>query len=207
MQDSSSWIDRLAAGDIRAAEELWQHFFLRLHRYAEVRLKQYPPGIGDADDVAMSVFKSVCRMIERRALPSVRDPEALWPYLAVIAARKVARLVRRARPGQAGRQIRETDLARLGVDADEVVILNKVMGREPSGEVIVALRDLWEALLGRLDAEGETVARTIAVLWLQGKTVAEMAEAAEVSQRTTARKLVLIRRWIRELSGESPEQS
>ena len=139
MQDNNSWLGRLAAGDVSAAEQLWQHFFVRLHAYAETRLRNLPPGLGDPDDVAMSVFKSVCRMVEKRALPSVRDPEHLWPLLAVIAARKVARLVRRARPGRLGRQIRESDLGRFDVDAEDVVMLDRAIGREPSAEFVAAM--------------------------------------------------------------------
>lgn len=208
MQDSNSWLERLAAGDISAAETLWQHFFARLHAYAEKRLRVLPPGLGEADDVAMSVFKSICRMIQRRTLPSVRDPEHLWPFLAVIAARKVARLVRRARPGRQGQQLRETDLARLYVDESEVPVLDKVIGREPSAEFVVAMRDLWAELLDRLDASGGEGGRlrTIAELWLQGQTVAQIADAAGMPERTTARKLQMIRRLVRELSGEPPAE-
>lgn len=208
MQDSNSWLARLAAGDTNAAENLWQHFFARLHAYAETRLRGLPPGLGEADDVAMSVFKSICRMVQRRTLPSVRDPEYLWPFLAVIAARKVSRLVRRARPGRQGRQIRETDLGWLGFDEEEVPVLDKVIGREPSAEFVVAMRDLWAELLDRLDAggpEGEKL-RTIAELWLQGQTVAQMAAAADMPERTTARKLQMIRRLVRDLSGEPPAE-
>lgn len=207
MQDSSSWLGRLAAGDMNAAEDLWRHFFTRLHAYAETRLRGLPPGLGEADDVAMSVFKSVCRMIQRRTLPSVRDPEHLWPFLAVIAARKVARLVRRARPNRQGRQIRESDLGPLDVADDEVPLLDKTIGREPSPELVAAMRDLWAELFHRLEAGADGVQlRAIAELWLQGQTVPQIAAAVEMSERTIARKLQKIRRFARELGGEGPDE-
>lgn len=207
MQDSSSWLGRLAAGDMNAAEDLWRHFFTRLHAYAETRLRGLPPGLGEADDVAMSVFKSVCRMIQRRTLPSVRDPEHLWPFLAVIAARKVARLVRRARPNRQGRQIRESDLGPLDVADDEVPLLDKTIGREPSPELVAAMRDLWAELFHRLEAGADGVQlRAIAELWLQGQTVPQIAAALEMSERTIARKLQKIRRLARELGGEGPDE-
>lgn len=207
MQDSSSWLGRLAAGDMNAAEDLWRHFFTRLHAYAETRLLGLPPGLGEADDVAMSVFKSVCRMIQSRTLPSVRDPEHLWPFLAVIAARKVARLVRRARPNRQGRQIRESDLGPLDVADDEVPLLDKTIGREPSPELVAAMRDLWAELFHRLEAGADAVQlRAIAELWLQGQTVPQIAAVVEMSERTIARKLQKIRRLARELGGEGPDE-
>lgn len=132
-----SWLERLAAGDMSAAESLWRHFFTRLQAYAAKRLRQLPPGSADADDIAASVFKGLCRMVDRDSVPAVTDAEHLWPLLATIAARKVAKQVRRVRPGQARQQIRESDLASLGVDPDDVLVLGRALGRKPSPELAV----------------------------------------------------------------------
>lgn len=209
MENANSWLERLAAGDVAAAEQLWTHFFGRLHAYADARLRSLPHHVGEPDDVALSVFKSICRMIEKQTIPSVRDPEHLWPLLAVIAARKVARLVRRARPNQLGQQIRESDIGSLGVEPEEVSMLNQVIDREPSPELIVELRDLWAELLKRLSAADrfDPKYRDIADLWLEGRTVPEIADLTGVPQRTVARKLAMIRRLLQELAGEIPTNS
>lgn len=203
METSDSWLVRLAAGDVAAAESLWQHFFTRLQAYAEVCLRKFPPGLGEADDIALSVFKSLCRMASRRAIPSVRDPEQLWPLLAVIAARKVKRLVRRSRIGKPGQEIRETDLAGLGVDRDEAMMLGQVIGREPSPELMAAMREEWTELMSRLDAKE----RSIAQLWLENTTVPAISAATDIPERTVARKLAKIRRLIREMGGDEPGSS
>ena len=202
-ETTDSWLLRLAEGDIKAAESLWQHFFTRLQTYAEVCLRRMPPGAGEAEDVTLSVFKSLCRMIGIRKIPSVRDPEQLWPLLAVIAARKVNRLVRRARAGRPGQVIRETDLTALGVDHNEALELGQVIGREPSPELIAAMREEWTELMKRLDAKEQS----IALLWLENATVPAICDATGISERTVARKLAKIRRLIRELGGEDPASS
>jgi DNA-directed RNA polymerase specialized sigma24 family protein len=209
MQQGDSWLERLATGDVSAAEQLWQQFFGRLQAYAAARLRRLPPGLGDAEDVALSVFRSVCRMAEKQTIPSVRDPEHLWPLLATIAARKVARLVRKARPNQTGRQTCEIDLGAVGVDPDEVSILSNAIGREPSPELCGAIRDLWAELLGRLNTPHriERKEPLIAELWLEGRTIREITQATGVPSRTVSRKLAMIRRLVQELGGELPEAS
>ena len=200
METSDSWLDRLAAGDIAAAESMWHHFFERLQAYAVVCLRRLPPGLSEADDITLSVFKSLCRMARERAIPSVRDPEQLWPLLAVIAARKVKRLVRRSRVGQEGQQIRETDLAALGIDDNEVSIISQAIGREPSPELVAAMNDEWTELSKRLDANEQVIAQH----WLADETVSRIVELTGIAERTVARKLAKIRRLIRELGNEEP---
>jgi RNA polymerase sigma factor (sigma-70 family) len=203
METSDNWLQRLADGDATAAQVLWEYFYARLLSYAEKCLQTLPPYVTESDDIVASVFKSLCRMAQQGAIPSVQDPEQLWPLLAVIAARKVKRRVRRARIGQPGREIKEADLARLGVDREEVGVLGELMGREPSPELMATMRDQLNELMQRLDANE----RIIAQLWLENSTIPAISSATAISQRTVARKLVKIRRQIRELDGENSADS
>jgi hypothetical protein len=200
---TDSWLGRLAAGEVSAAETLWQHFCTRLSRYAEVCLRKASPNLVEADDVTLSVFKSLCRMTGERKIPSVRDPEQLWPLLAVIAARKVQRLARRHRIGRAGKQIVESDLVALDVDPGEVPLLGQVLGREPPSELIATMREEWSELMRRLEGQEPEIAR----LWLEDATVEHIAEQTGVSRRTVARKLEKIRRIIRDMGREFPDSA
>lgn len=196
-----SWLLRLASGDVAAAERLWQHFFSRLQEYAKVALSRLPPHAGDELDISASVFKSLCRMIERRVFPKVSDPEELWPLIAVIAARKVARVARRSRVGKPGRILREGDLVHRAVGADELVVLSQALSREPSPELTAAMIDSWATLASRLDL----TERKIADLLRDGASIEEMSTETGVALRTVARKLAKIRRLARELLGREPD--
>ena len=198
---SDSWLQRLAAGEMAAAESLWRQFFTRLQSYAAVCLRDGAARTADPDDIVLSVFRSLCRMIDRQAIPSLSDPEQLWPLLAVIAARKVKRLARKvkrlarkSRRGSPGEIILETDLRAFDVMEGEVSVLGNALGSEPSPELAAALRDELEALMSRI----EPAERAIAQQWLEGRTVSDVSAAVNVPERTVARKLAKIRRLLRE---------
>lgn len=191
---SDSWLQRLAAGDMSAAESLWRQFFTRLQNYAAVCLRDGAARTAAPDDIVLSVFRSLCRMIDRQAIPSLSDPEQLWPLLAVIAARKVKRLARKSRRGRPGEIILETDLRAFDVMEGEVSVLGNALGSEPSPELAAALRDELEVLMSRI----ESTEQAIAARWLEGRTIPDISTAIDVPERTVARKLAKIRRLLRE---------
>lgn len=200
--EAENWLERLVAGDMSAAEQLWQHFFTRLQSYAASRVRQLPLGVADADDVAASVFRSLCCMVDRRTIPAVAEAEQLWPLLAVIAARKIAKVVRRARPGQQGQQFREADLSPLGVCLEDVQILGQAIGREPSPELAAVIGDVWESLYQRLNG----VEKAIVAYRRDDRTMSEISQSTGLSERSISRKLVKIQRILRDLGCEPTER-
>ena len=138
-------------------------------------------------------------MADLQKVPLVNDPEELWPLLAVIAARKVKRLLRRSRIGLPGQELRETDLASVDVDREEAVVLGNVIGREPSPELVAAMNEGWTELMSQLEPKEQSIAQ----LWLEANTVPAISEATGIPERTVARKLAKIRRLIREMGVTS----
>src|SRR6476661_4099611 len=54
------WLRQLEAGDQDAARLLWQRYYRELVELARARLGQTPRRIADEEDVALSVFHSLC---------------------------------------------------------------------------------------------------------------------------------------------------
>src|SRR5262249_54101877 len=90
----SRWLGPLQPGDPAAAQRLGERYFLSLVQLARQRLRQTPPRGADAEDVALSAFDSFFRNAEQGCFPELHDRNNLWRVLAVITARKAARLLR-----------------------------------------------------------------------------------------------------------------
>src|SRR5205823_10863614 len=82
------WIDRLRAGDARAAEKLWERYFRRLVGLARQKLRHTPRGAADEEDVAVSAFDSFFRGAAAGRFPQLHDRDDLWQLLIAITAHK-----------------------------------------------------------------------------------------------------------------------
>src|SRR4051812_49720034 len=83
------WIERLQAGDLDAAQPLFDRYYVGLVRLARARLGSFPRRAVDEEDVALSAFDSFCRGAENGRFPQLRDRDNLWRLLVKITARKV----------------------------------------------------------------------------------------------------------------------
>jgi DNA-directed RNA polymerase specialized sigma24 family protein len=187
------WLGALRGGDLEAAQPLWDRYFARLVRLAQVRLrtKPWPKAVEDEEDAALRAFDSFCRAATQGRFPRLDDRDDLWRLLVVITERKVIDQMRRARRLKrgGGRVRAEVDLAAVGSD-DEPAGLNGIAGPEPTPEFAAEFaeecRRLFEALR---DKE----LRRIAVWKLEGHTVDEIAAQLGCARRTVVRRLTLIR--------------
>ena len=70
----SLWLGALQAGDLAAAQPLWERYFAQLVRLARARLRATPRAGADADeeDAALSAFDSFCAGAARADSPA-------WP--------------------------------------------------------------------------------------------------------------------------------
>src|SRR6516225_6468212 len=88
------WIGLLQAGDLSAAQPLWERYFQQLVRLAHKKLHGAPRRAAGEEDVALSAFASFCRAAANQRLPQLADRDSLWRVLVVLTARKARHLVR-----------------------------------------------------------------------------------------------------------------
>jgi DNA-directed RNA polymerase specialized sigma24 family protein len=185
----SRWLGPLQQGDPAAAEQLWQRYFLSLVQLARQRLRQARPRGADAEDVALSAFDSFCRNAEHGHFPELHDRHNLWRVLAVITARKAARLVRdEGRQKRGGAEAARREPA--GANDDEAALLEQTFSREPSPELAAQMTEECEQLLRLL---GDEQLRQVALWRMEGHSVEEIAARAGCAPRSVKRKLQSIR--------------
>src|SRR5512140_3544080 len=87
----------LKAGDLAAAQPLWERYFQRLVRLARQKLRAGRRGGADVDeeDAALSVFHSFCDGAPRGRYPQLDDRDDLWRLLVTITTHKVTDHARR----------------------------------------------------------------------------------------------------------------
>ena len=184
----------LKQGDEQAAQALWQRYFGRLVGLARQRLGEGQRRVQDEDDIAVSVFKSLCERAERGDLASLEGRDELWRLLATITVRKVAAQVR-----DATRQKRGGGLVRGDSVYDETSGLDAIAGTDPTPDFLHQLAEEHQQLLASL--EDDTL-RKIASWKLEGWRGQEIAEKLGITRRSVERKLELIReRWKAELNA------
>jgi DNA-directed RNA polymerase specialized sigma24 family protein len=197
----SRWLVDLKAGDLAAAQPLWERYFDQLVRLARSRLRASRRRSGDADeeDAALSAFDSFCEGAVRGQFPRLDDREDLWRLLFVITARKVAaQSERQSRQKRGGGRVIQDD----GRDADD--LLDQIVGREPSPELAAMFAEEYHL---RLDALGDDALRQVAIWRMEGRNTDEIADGLGCARRTVARRLDLIRRIWSEDGGDATAEN
>ncbi|MEM7312678.1 MAG: ECF-type sigma factor [Planctomycetota bacterium] len=192
------WIEDLKDQDDQAADRLWQRYFKKLINEARKSLGDAPRRIADEEDVAISVFQALCIGASTGKFVELKDRDDLWKLLVVITRYKSADQVRhQAADKRGGTRVRGDSLV-AAITGDDSNGFDEIMGGEPTPELLVALQDQKEQLMGGLTDAGQ---RQVVQLRLQGYSNDEIADSMKVSVRTVERKLNLIRkRWLRLLS-------
>ena len=190
----SIWIEQLAACDPVAASRLWEHFCLRLMRYARGRLNPKTRRVYDEEDAAISAFRSLCKGIEAQKFPDVSDRGNLWALLVVITGRKI--MNRHRHENQACRDTSRTfsDSVFQTANSDDLSVVSTLPSREPTPEFAAEVAEMSENLYSILP---EPDLRQLVTLKLEGYTNEEAADQMKVTRRTVQRKLERIRRlWL-----------
>jgi RNA polymerase sigma factor (sigma-70 family) len=192
----SQWIANLKDGEAEAARRLWERYALRIVELAKLRLGGAPKRLADEEDVAVSVFHSVCRGAAAGRFQDIKNRDELWWLLLAITKQKVVDHVRRETAQKRGGRTKggpgsEAKCARKNISLDELI------SDEPTPEFAVMLQEEHERLLKLLRDDS---VRRVANFRIQGFTAAEIAHDLGVSERSIERKLKLIREsWSREL--------
>jgi DNA-directed RNA polymerase specialized sigma24 family protein len=177
--DVTHWLKSLQAGDMAAAQPIWERYYDQLVRLARGRLPRRP--MSDESVAAASALDSFFRAAAAGRFPNLADRHDLWRLLVFIVGQKVADQVERQTARKRG--------GGAVTAGDEFLVA--VVGREPSPEFAAALSDEFEAFMRRLADER---LRRIAVWKMEGYTNEEIGALAQCSLRTVANKLLLIRR-------------
>jgi DNA-directed RNA polymerase specialized sigma24 family protein len=194
----SVWIAGLKASEADAAQKVWDHFAYRLVEMARRKLGTAPKGIADEEDIAQSVFRSVCRGAAAGRLQNVTNRDELWWMLLAITRQKVVDHVRREMSLKRGAGRVQREATHNGhAHQSGRFMLDQLVGEEPTPEFVVMLEEEHDRLLAMLRDDH---LRQIATARIEGFTVAEIADQLQVSTRSIERKLQLIRGvWLKGL--------
>jgi RNA polymerase sigma factor (sigma-70 family) len=191
----SEWLGQLKSGEVEAAQNLWNRYSEELLRIAKRRLGASPRGLGDEEDVALSVFGSIFRGMEDGRFDNISTRDELWWLLLTIAKRKTIDHIRRETAQK--RQYQPEAQHGSASPFSRYVSLNDLVGSDPTPDFIVSLEEQYLRLLAILRNDQ---LREIAVLRIEGYNIEEIAQKVAISQRAVERKLHLIRtKWKREL--------
>jgi DNA-directed RNA polymerase specialized sigma24 family protein len=181
----SEWVRQLKDGDPLAAQKLWERYFRRLVGLARKRLESTVCASADEQDVALSAVASVFRGVQQGCFPQLHDRDDLWRILVTVTVRK------------AGWQRRHENRLKRGggVETDPDVVLEEIVGGEPTPDFAAEVADECRRLLSCLaDPDLEVVAR----LKMEGYTNTEIAEQLRCALRSVERRLKLIRQLWKE---------
>ncbi len=190
----TGWIASMKAGDLAAAQPLWERYFARIVVLARARLRtsgrRGRDAASDEEDAALSAFDSLCAGLARGQFPQLADRDDLWRLLVVITTRKVqAQSRRQLRQKRGGGKVQPAcDVDEPDSDDD---LLARAVGSEPTPEFAAMVAEDNRLLIARLD---DDVLRKVAVLRMEGFTTDAVADQLGCARRTVARQLALIRR-------------
>ena len=181
------WIAELRLGNSQAAQRLWDRYFDRLVRLANVRLQGGPARAADGEDVALSVMNSFFQGMAAGRYPQLSDRDDLWRLLVLITAHKASHLIRDETRQKRGVN-RQYAIGTM--DPDDCQAIEQVVGRDPSPEFITQVAEQCQLLFERLD---DPELQEIAKRKMEGYTNEEIAAGLKRALRTVERKLQMIR--------------
>jgi len=200
--ETTAWLRKLADGDERAAQEIWNRYCQQLVRVArwKFREKGFPQRSVGESDVALSAFESFCRGVTAGKFTSVNDRDDLRRMLVTMTARKALAYVRRERRIKrgGGKVVGESAFVTAGSE-DYSPGIQQVMGREPTPEFASLCAEECERLLDKLK---DPSLRKVALMKLAGHSVDEIAQEMDVCYKTAKNRLRKIRQlWASDVDG------
>ena len=189
-----SWLQRLQADNDDATQRLWEEYFQKLTVVARARLPEMRRRVFDEEDIALSALQSFCNGIRAGRFPQLNDEGNLWALLVLITKRKAAHRIRdeTAKKRGGGNLQGESALGQQGILG--------FAANEPTAEFATQMAEELGYLRELLKDDG---LEQIAMYRLQGFTNAEIAGKMNCVERTTDRRLALIRRiWAESVDDE-----
>jgi DNA-directed RNA polymerase specialized sigma24 family protein len=197
----SQWLGALKAGELQAAQPLFNRYFTRLIGRVRAQLIETRAARAERDeeDVALSAIDSVFDGIGQGRFPRLDDRDDLWRILVAVSSRKVIDEVRRQKRGKrnGGRLVSEAGLA--GADGQHdgldglspTDLLYHAIHQDPTPELAAIMAEEYARRQQQL---ADPLDRRIAELKLAGYTNDEIAEQLDRSLRTVTLHLRRIRK-------------
>lgn len=177
-------IQYLKCGDKNAANILFERYFDRVVRAAQSHLnKCYVPGCS-GDDIAASVFESLWERAHetRFADDELADSKELWKLLCKMIYYKTRTHARRESAAKRNGRANPVELSEQNV--------GNVANHQLIADNLASFKEEHERVLSLL---GDSILSQIALMRLEGYSVAEISANFGKSLRWTGRKLSMIR--------------
>ena len=197
-QSVSHWLAGLKTANNDDAQRLWTRYADRLVDLARRKLGNAPKRVADEEDIAQSVFNSLCRGAAAGRFAKLENRDDLWWILLAITHQKVVDYKRRETAAKrGGGRIQWDAMLATGLSSCDVT-LEHLTSNEPTPEFLAMLDEQHSRLMASLRNDQ---LRAITGMRIEGYTVIEIAIKLSITPRTVERKLQLIRqRWSEELS-------
>ena len=171
------WIEQLKSGNPRAAQRLWEEFFVQTVQFARTRLGTLQRREADEEDIALNAMNSFFLAAADKRFPQLNDRHDLWRLLITITARKAhAHRKRHYCLKRGGGQVRGESIFAAATDSPCHDGLAQQPGPAPTPEFVAMVDEECERLLQAL---GDEELRRIAVWKLEGLTNEEIAERSQ----------------------------
>lgn len=173
-------LQRWESGDQQAAREIFDRYTNRLLALARSRLDKRLNRRMDVEDIAQSVYRCFFSRASEGAY-TVNESGDLWRILATITVNK---LRNRHRDNTAEKRSYQCELS-FNESVSSLVFSPEAVAAEPTPDEAVALVEELDAVL----LSHQPVHREIITLYLNGLTIAEIAEESARTERTVRRIL------------------
>lgn len=199
-QSVTLWIGELKDGNDEASRKLWERYFDKLTRLAARRLGSAPRRIADEEDVAVSVFESLCRGAAEGRFEKMQDRSDLWKLMTAMVGMKAVDQIRRQTAQKRGGQNVRGESIFAGSEASQIGGLSQMLHGDPTPEFIASMEEQLTEMFRILPDKS---LREVARLRFEGYPNEEIAQSLDISLRSVERKLKVIRElWIS--STENP---
>lgn len=186
----TAWIGDLKDGQDSASRKLWERYFQRLVRVASRQLGSAPRRIVDEEDIAVSVFDTLCRGAAAGRFDKLQDRDDLWRLLTAIAGMKTVDQIRRQTAKKRGGEDVRGESIIAGAGASQFGSFDQFIHQEPTPEFLAIMDEQQQAMFRALPDDSQ---RNVARLRFEGFSNEEIAEKLEISLRSVERKLKVIR--------------
>jgi RNA polymerase sigma factor (sigma-70 family) len=201
----TAWIGDLKAGKQDASQKVWERYFDRLLRVASRQLGTAPRRVADEEDVAISVFDSLCRGAAAGRFEQLRDRDDLWKLLTAISGMKAVDQIRRQTAQKRGGETLRGESIVAGASASQPGGFDQFMDAEPTPEFLALMNEQQQAMFQALPDDS---LRHVARLRFEGYANEEIAAELDISLRSVERKLKVIREiWAEMAEGTASSGS
>ena len=184
----TDWIEELRGGRETAAQQLWDHFLMRLTQLVCRRLRTVSKTTSDEEDVVLEACNACFAALKNGKYPKVKNRNDLWKLLAVIAERKAIDQIRRSNKGIEGLRV-DSPFKRISAESSVMDGMMQLPCTEPTPDFAVVFEENLREKLNTLQPS----LRSVAVWKMQGYTNQEISERIGRSIATVERYLKSIR--------------